>query len=78
VRRKGRGKTAGRDGNRGGAGRAKQRGGGEERKGMGVRLTGGAGSSARGRKKKRRSRGVGCCGEELVGRWAAGLEGGER
>jgi hypothetical protein len=44
---------------------------------MGVRLTGGAGSSARERKKKKRSRGVGCRGEEVVGRWAAGLEGGK-
>jgi hypothetical protein len=55
------------------AGRSREE---EERKGMGVRLTGGAGSSARERKKKKRSRGVGCRGEELVGRWAAGLEGG--
>jgi hypothetical protein len=67
------GKAAGRGGICGGAGPGEAEGE-EERKGMGERLTGGAGSSAKQKKRKR-------AGERGLPRgeawWAAGPEGGE-
>jgi hypothetical protein len=60
------GKVAGRDGIRGGAGPGEAEGE-EERKGTGERLTGGAGSSAKQKKRKQGAGGVGCSGEEAGG-----------
>jgi hypothetical protein len=73
VRRKGRGKWRDAAGIAAAPGR-RSRGEEEERKGEGRRLTGGAVLSARGKKKKKGGWGVGCRGEWLVGRWAAGPE----
>jgi hypothetical protein len=73
--RKGEGGRARRDSRRRWLGEAK---GEEERKGTGVRLTGGVELSTKQKKRKGEAGGVGCRGEELVGRWAAGLERGRK
>jgi hypothetical protein len=60
------GKAAGRGGIRDGAGPGEAEGE-EERKGAGERLTGGAGSSVKQKKRKRGAGSVGCSREEVGG-----------